>query len=244
MRVIVDLALREPAENLALEEAILRTYASDLVPPTLRIWRNPRSIVIGRGQRPEEEADLELCRRFHIPVVRRPSGGGAVYHHPGNLNFSLFLPLDGPWNDVRRAHGLVGELLAEALRARWGLRAEVKEGAVFVEGLKVSGMAQFRHRGLLYHGTLILWEDRLPMERVLKALQPGYSPSGVPSNPSPTGSISGILGRKVEIEEGVRLLLRAFRPLGIPRAGEVSLREWALAWSLAPKWTVPQPPGT
>ncbi len=239
MRVIIDFALRDPAENLALEDAILRSYGADRVPPTLRIWRNPRCVVIGRGQRPEDEADLEFCSRHRIPVVRRPSGGGAVYHHPGNLNFSLFLPLDGPWEDVRRAHELVGELLAAALEERLGLRVEVREGSVFAGGLKISGMAQYRRRGLLYHGTLILWEDRVPMDRVLLALRPGYSPSGVPSRPSPTGSLSGILGREVSLEEGARLLLAAFRPLGRFGREEISLREWALAWSLLPEYRSP-----
>lgn len=234
MRVILDLSLRDPAENLALEEAILRSYGADRVPPTLRIWRNPRCVVVGRGQHPEDEADLDFCRRHRIPVVKRPSGGGAVYHHPGNLNFSLFLPLDGPWRDVRRAHELVGGLLCEALGREFGLRAESREGSVFAGGLKVSGMAQYRHRGLLYHGTLLLREDRVPMERVLLALRPGYSPSGVPSRPSPTGSLSELLGREVSVEEGVRLLLAAFRPLGRYGRGEISLREWALAWSLLP----------
>ncbi len=236
MRVILDLALRDPAENMALEEAILRTYGADKVPPTLRIWRNPRCVVIGRGQNPEDEADLDFCNRYRIPVVKRPSGGGAVYHHPGNLNFSLFLPLDGPWRDVRRAHELVGTLLAKALEERFGLRAEIEEGSLFVSDLKISGMAQYRRRGLLYHGTLLLWEDRVPMEKVLLALRPGYSPSGVPSRPSPTGSLSKLVGRKVSLEEGVRLLLSAFKALGRYGKGEVSLREWALAWSLLPDY--------
>lgn len=236
MRVILDLSLRDPAENLALEEAILRSYGDDKVPPTLRIWRNPRCVVIGRGQNPEEEADLDFCRRYRIPVVRRQSGGGAVYHHPGNLNFSLFLPLDGPWRDVKRAHEEIGGLLAGALEDRFGLRAEFAEGSLFVAGLKVSGMAQYRRRGLLYHGTLLLWDDRVPMEKVLLALRPGYSPSGVPSRPSPTGSLSSLLGRGVSLEEGVRLLLSAFKPLGRYGRGEVSLREWALAWSLLPEY--------
>jgi len=95
VRVLLDLGFRDPRENLALEEAILRAVGEGEQPPTLRIWRNPRCVVIGRGQRPEEEADLAACERLRIPVLKRPSGGGAVYHHPGNLNFSLFLPLSG-----------------------------------------------------------------------------------------------------------------------------------------------------
>lgn len=231
MRVIIDFSLRDPAENLALEEAILKSYEENRVPPTLRIWRNPRCVVIGRGQNPEDEADLEFCRRYRIPIVRRPSGGGAVYHHPGNLNFSLFLPLDGPWAEVRRAYETIGGLLAEALEKRLGLKARVEKSSMLVEGLKISGMAQYRRRGLLFHGTLLLWDDRIPMERVLLALRPGYSPSGVPSQPGPTGSLTGILGKRVSLEEGARILLTAFKPLGRFGREEISLREWAVAWT-------------
>ncbi len=231
MRVIIDFSLRDPAENLALEESILRSYGEDRVPPTLRIWRNPRCVVIGRGQNPKDEADLDFCRRYRIPVVRRPSGGGAVYHHPGNLNFSLILPLDGPWADVRKAYEIIGGLLAEALGERLGLRARVNGSSVLVGDLKVSGMAQYRRRGLLFHGTLLLWDDRIPMEKVLLALRPGYSPSGVPSQPGPTGSLAGILKRDVTLEEGTRLILSAFKPLGRYGREEISLREWAMAWT-------------
>jgi lipoate-protein ligase A len=228
MRVILNLGFSEPSQAVGLDEAILRTVGEGVQPPTLRIWRNPRCVVIGRGQRPEEEADLEFCHRHRIPVVRRASGGGAVYHHPGNLNFSLFLPLTGRWRSVRQTHDYLGSLLAGELR-RLGLPASVEEGGVYVDGRKVSGSAQLRRRGLLYHGTLILWEDRIHLSQVLLALRPGYRPSGVPSRPSPTGSLSSLLEQRVSLEEGVRLLLSAFRPLGTYGRGEPSLREWALA---------------
>ncbi|HEC63586.1 MAG TPA: lipoate--protein ligase family protein [Candidatus Acetothermia bacterium] len=233
MRVILNLGFFDPVSAVSLDEAILRTVGEGVEPPTLRIWRNPRCVVIGRGQRPEEEADLVFCRRHRIPVVRRASGGGAVYHHPGNLNFSLFLPLTGRWRSVRETHLYLGGLVAGELR-RLGLPATAEEGGVYVGGQKVSGTAQLRRRGLLYHGTLILWEDRIPQHQVLLALRPGYSPSGVPSRPSPTGSLSTLLGRRMGLEEGVRLLLSAFRPLGTYGRGEPSLREWALALNQQP----------
>jgi lipoate-protein ligase A len=173
MRVLIDLAFRDPALNLALEEAILDGVRRELVPPTLRIWRNPRCVVVGRGQKPEEEVDLELARRWRIRVVVRPSGGGTVYHHPGNLLFSLFLPLTGKWRSVRESQEELSGLLAEALHQQFQLATEVKEGGVFVGGKKVSGSAQLRRGALLHHGTLLLAPDVIPMEKVLRAMQPG-----------------------------------------------------------------------
>ncbi|MEN3010329.1 MAG: lipoate--protein ligase family protein [Candidatus Bipolaricaulaceae bacterium] len=229
MRVLLDLAFRDPALNLALEEAILDGVRRELVPPTLRVWRNPRCVVVGRGQKPEEEVDLELAQRWRIRVVVRPSGGGTVYHHPGNLLFSLFLPLTGKWRSVQESQAELAGLLAEALRREFGLSVEVQDGGLFVEGRKISGSAQLRRGALLHHGTLLLSPDVIPMERVLRALQPGYAPSGVPSRPVPVTDLSTLLGRRVSVEEGVRLILEAFRPLGALRPASLSLREWALA---------------
>jgi len=229
MRALLDLVWRSPQENLALEEAILRAVGEGDQPPTLRIWRNGRCVVIGRGQRPEDEVDLVLCQRFRIPVVRRPSGGGAVYHHPGNLNFSLFLPLTGPWSSVKGSQARLAGLLAAELRRRFSLPAVARDGGVYVWGKKVSGSAQLRRRALLHHGTLLLWRDRIPVEQLLLALRPGYSPTQVPSRPAPVGDLSSLLGRKVTLEDGVRTVLSAFQPLGRPSLERLSLREWALA---------------
>ncbi|MCR4392524.1 MAG: lipoate--protein ligase family protein [Candidatus Acetothermia bacterium] len=233
MRVLLDLAFRDPTVNLGLEEAILAQVAEGRMPPTLRIWRNGRCVVVGRGQRAEDEADLALCERYRVPVLKRPSGGGAVYHHPGNLNFSLYLPLSGPWASVRGSQNRLSGLLAGAIRDRFGLPAEAREGAVFVGEPKVSGSAQLRRRALLHHGTLLLWPDALSMDSLLLALRPGYAPTGVPSHPAPVGHLSTLTGREVTVEDGIRTILEAFRPLGVPAVEAISLREWALAHGLA-----------
>ncbi|MGC9529758.1 MAG: lipoate--protein ligase family protein [Candidatus Bipolaricaulaceae bacterium] len=229
----MDLGFLPPAHNLALEEVILGEVAAGRAPPTLRIWRNPRCVVVGRGQRAAEEADLASCMELGIPVLKRATGGGAVYHHPGNLNFSLFLPLSGPWSTVRSAQDRLTGLLAQEIGRRWGLAAEARGGAVVAAGVKLSGSAQLRRRALLHHGTLLVKADRIPMGAVLLALRPGYAPSGVPSCPHPVGDLTALCGRAVSLEEGVRALLRAFRPLGRPTPATPSLREWALAWAAA-----------
>jgi lipoate-protein ligase A len=229
MRVLLDLGYRDPRENLALEEAILRAVGEGREPPTLRLWRNPRCVVIGRGQDPEAEVDLAAARKLGIPVVRRPSGGGAVYHHPGNLNFSLFLPLTGRWRSAAGSRAYLASLLADSLSRRFGLLAEARAGDVYVRGMKVSGSAQLRRRALLHHGTLLLWPDEVPFGELLLALRPGYRPRGVASRPAPTGDLSTLLGRRVSVEAGLRALLEAFRPLGVQALEPLSLREWALA---------------
>ncbi len=231
MRVILDLEYRDPLLNLALDEAILGEVARG-GEPTLRVWRNGRCVVVGRGQWIEDEADLAACARLRIPVLRRPSGGGTVYHHPGNLNFSLFLPLVPPWTSVRASSDRIAGLLARALEGRLGVEAEGQGGAVFVRGLKVSGSAQLRRRALLHHGTLLCWRDEVPMEDLLLAHRPGYAPRGVPSRPAPVGDLSSLVGQAVTVEDGIRAVLEAFRPLGRAELGAISLQEWALADAL------------
>lgn len=232
MRVLLDLAFRDPHLNLALDEAILGEVGRGKAEPTLRVWRNPRCVVVGRGQRIEDEADLALCRRLGIPVLRRPSGGGAVVHHAGNLNFSLFLPLAGQWTSVQESRDYLTGLLASALRERLGIEAEPREGAIFVAQAKVSGSAQLRRRALLHHGTLLWAPDKIAMEDLLLAHRSGYSPQGVPSRPTAVGDLSSLTGRAVTIEDGVGAILAAFRPLGRAGLGEISLGEWAVADAL------------
>ncbi len=242
MRVLIDPAFLSPAQQLALEQAVLSLVAEGDVPPSLRLWRNGRCVVVGRSQRVEDEVDLPLCGALDVPVLRRASGGGAVYHHPGNLNFSLYLPLTGRWTSVRGSQAELSGLLAEALQRRLGVVTEARAGAVFMDGFKVSGSAQLRRRALLHHGTLLLWSDRLDMARLLRAMQPGYRPRAVPSHPAPTADLSGLTGRPVTLHEGLGLVLSAYRSLGVLRVQPLTLREWARADAIEqasrrPLWT-------
>ncbi len=232
MRVILDLAYCSPTLALALEEAILAALASAAAPPTLRVWRNPRCVVIGRGQAPDREADLIACRRLGVPVVQRGSGGGAVYHHPGNLNFSLFLPLQGRWRDARDTQEYLACLLAQELVSRWGLPAYTDAGGVYVDGLKVSGSAQLRRGALLHHGTLLVQQDHVSMDTVLLAHRAAYVPSAVASRPAPVTSLSHLVGRTLTVEEGVRAVLSAYSAVGDYVPGALSLRELARAFAL------------
>jgi len=229
MRTLLDLSYRDPGLNLALDEVILEAVARGETPPTLRLWRNPRCVVVGRGQRVEDEVDLAACQDLRIPVLQRASGGGTVYHHPGNLNFSLFLPLVSPWTSVRESRNTVSRLLAQAIQERLGVKADERDGSVFVCGAKVSGSAQLRRRALLHHGTLLFAPDGVKMEDILLAHRAGYRPRGVPSRPSVVSDLSSLTWHEVTIEGVICTVLDAFRPLGGACRGAIYLREWALA---------------
>ena len=84
--LILANSLNSPEENLSFEEYYFNVFEED----TLRIWRNPASVIIGKHQNAFSEANLNFCHQNQIPIVRRISGGGTVFHDLGNINFSFF----------------------------------------------------------------------------------------------------------------------------------------------------------
>ncbi|MGE5291150.1 MAG: biotin/lipoate A/B protein ligase family protein [Micromonosporaceae bacterium] len=157
--------------NLAVEEALVRAGP---MRPLLRVWRSGQCVVVGRGQRVEREVNLAACSRGGVPVLRRASGGGTVYHDLGNLNISMAVPGYVPW----LSRDLI-ELVAAAIE-RLGLAPSIGERGVFVGGCKVSGLAaQLTRGGSLAHATLLV---TTPAARVLRFLAPA------PPSPRPLDS--------------------------------------------------------
>lgn len=168
--LVADVPDADPARNLALEEALVRA-----VPPVplLRIWQNEACVVLGRGQQPGREADLAACAACGVPVLRRASGGGTVYHDLGNLNITVAVPGWAP-----RLAGDLAALVAGVLR-RLGVVPAVTERGVFAGPAKVSGLAAHITRAAtLAHATLLV---TTPAGRVQKFLAPA-PPEARPSD--------------------------------------------------------------
>lgn len=141
---------RDPYYNLAFEEYVLthRTRGDYLL-----LWQNDNTIVVGQNQNTEAEINRPFVEAHHIHVVRRSTGGGAVYHDLGNLNYS-FITDAGDRAALSMAR--FTQPVVEALRGL-GLQAEASgRNDILVEGRKVSGTAQ-RLWGdrILHHGTLL-----------------------------------------------------------------------------------------
>ena len=141
---------RDPAYNLAFEETVLRQRTQG---DYLLLWQNDNTIVIGQNQNAEAEINRAFVETHGIHVVRRTTGGGAVYHDLGNLNYS-FITDSG--DAERLAMERFTRPVVEALRGL-GLQAEASgRNDILVEGRKVSGTAQrLLGKRILHHGTLL-----------------------------------------------------------------------------------------
>ncbi len=192
LRLIRDLTPTSPAEGLALEEAILEHICQGGT-DTLRFWVNERAVIIGRSQAVASEVDLVQAQQLSIPVLRRISGGGAVYHYPGNLNLSLFLADARQLGTVIDTFYRLGKAIISAL-SPLGINASVRENNLFIADKKIGGAAQARRgTALLYHTTLLVAPDTIPMELLLLAMQSGYTSTRVLSHPRATTTLTKIV---------------------------------------------------
>jgi lipoate-protein ligase A len=175
---LLEVDLYDPFANMALEEALFR----ELKTPTLRVWRNQKSVVIGRAQMADLETDLRYCRAHSIPVVRRFTAGGAVYNGPGNLNWSFFIPRGAESGSMRTGDpkGVFESFAAIVVSSLKRCGADCRfrpPNSIADEVGKVSGMAAYISRdAVLCHGTLLMDAD---LEEVRRLTTP--SPETVPS---------------------------------------------------------------
>jgi lipoate-protein ligase A len=151
--------------NLALEEYVLRRMMTE--EDILLFYVNAPSIIIGRNQNTIEEIDSDVVAARGIRVVRRISGGGAVYHDLGNLNFSFMTrDVHGRFNRYDTFNGPVVDVLRSL-----GVPAELSgRNDILAGGRKISGNAQFASAGRMFsHGTLLLNAN---LDDVTAALRP------------------------------------------------------------------------
>jgi lipoate-protein ligase A len=158
----LDLTLPTPAENLALDEALLdEAEAAGRPTETLRIWEPPVPVVVvGRSSKIAAEVNVDACRCRGIPILRRTSGGAAVVTGPGCLMYALILSyqMRPALRAVDAAHQFVLSTIARALGASvpgvaW---RGISDLAFAPRGLKFSGNSmRLKHDHLLYHGTLL-----------------------------------------------------------------------------------------
>lgn len=151
----------DPYINLSTEKWLLRSldYQNSEI---LFLYKNAPSVIIGRFQNPWLECDLEKMNDNRIPLVRRESGGGAVYHDSGNLNFSFITEKDKLIKEERT------EIVLRALKSL-GIDARAGDrNDLFIGIKKISGSAgKYTSKRALHHGTLLINTDLNALESYL-----------------------------------------------------------------------------
>jgi lipoate-protein ligase A len=203
MRFIDNRGVTDPRINLALEEYVLRHVEQD--DTFLLFYINEPSIIIGRNQNTLEEINHEYVRDHGIHVVRRISGGGAVYHDLGNLNFSIIAPYSperfNRYDEFTRP-------VVEVLRTL-GVPAELSgRNDIVAGGRKISGNAQFSTgKRMFSHGT-VLFDSKLDdVVAALNVKMGKIESKGLKSVRSRVANISEFLARPLEIAEFRGLIL-------------------------------------
>lgn len=194
----------DPAWNLALEQHLFDTVGRER--DMFLLWQNRDAVVVGRHQNTAAEVDGEAVRAHGIKVVRRLSGGGAVYHDLGNLNFTF---LAGAGETAALDLGRFCQAVAEALGAL-GVRAERSgRNDLTVDGCKFSGSAQYRRDGrVIHHGTILFDADLGMVGRVLRPAPEKLESKGVASVRSRVTNLRPYLPAGTTLEEFKALLTR------------------------------------
>lgn len=162
--------------NLAAEEYIFTSL--DREQEYLLLWQNQNAVVVGKHQNTIEEINNAYVKEHGVQVVRRLSGGGAVYHDLGNLNYSFIVNAPtGRYNFREMSQPVVYTLIRLGVNVEFSGRNDL-----VIDGKKISGSAQFIRRGrILHHGTLLFHSDLDQISRVLAVKDDKIASKGVKS---------------------------------------------------------------
>jgi lipoate-protein ligase A len=171
----LDIEYRNPYRNMAVDEALLIAVDRNIAPNTLHFWRNLNAVVVGRSQSIEKEVSIEACKKYGTSVVRRFTGGGAVYQDQGNLNWTVVLRRDHPLAKVKgilEVFKVFSSPILDGIKTL-EIRAEFKPpNSIFVGDKKISGMAaHIKREAILCHGTLLVNTDLNRLTGVLKLVK-------------------------------------------------------------------------
>lgn len=186
----------DAAFNLALEERLMQNC-----PPgecIFSLWQSDRAVLVGRWQNTLSQIHAEYVRSEKIPVVRRITGGGAVYQDLGNVNYSFIRRGQKTDADFKKMTRIIIEALG-----KFGVNAEFNSrNDITVNGCKISGNAVNIHGGVvLHHGTLLLCSDFEQMEKTLNVNKEKLASKGVKSVSARVGNLVDFLPRPLSMAQ-------------------------------------------
>lgn len=206
MKIILSNS-NDPYYNLSLEETLLKD--ENINEDIVLIYINHNSIIIGRNQNAHEEINSEFVDDNNIKLVRRVSGGGAVFHDKGNVCFSFITNKEG------NSYARFLEPIIMFLKSL-GLNANFKgKNDLVIDDFKVSGNAQYIHKNrMFHHGTLLFDTDLTVLGNALKVNKLKLESKGIKSARQRVSNISSLLKDDMESKEFANSLVSFFENKG------------------------------
>lgn len=230
---VIDTGIREGRRQIAFDQALIELHKAGRVPDTIRFLRFPPTALIGRHQALSREVKLDYCRAHNVGVVRRITGGGAIYFDEGQLGWELV------FHRATLGIGSLGELaraLCEAAAAglsRLGVEARYRpRNDIEVGGRKISGTGGFFDEDtLFYQGTVLVDMNAADMVAALNVARAKLEKRSLDSAAQRVVTLKELLGRAPDIAAIQQALVAGFAErLGIaPQWGAISAEEEALA---------------
>lgn len=211
--VYIEVSTTDPTFNLALEEYVFEKMPRDR--EYFLTWRNDNAIIVGRHQNTAAEINEEFVKEKNIKVVRRLSGGGAVYHDLGNLNFTFIVDAQpGQKVDLRKFCQPIADTLCAL-----GANATVDgRNDILIDGMKVSGNAQYVRQGrVMHHGTILFDSDMSVLGQALIPDPAKQQAKGVKSVRSRVTNVRQCLSQDMTLEEFRDVLSKSLMAEGFER---------------------------
>ena len=234
----------DPFYNQAFEEFVFETFRDDDV---FLLWQNSPAVIVGSYQNICREVHVETLRKLGIPIVRRMSGGGTVYHDLGNVNYTYITSQDGLVDYDRCLQPVIDALNDIGVPARKNRTCDIAIG-----DRKISGSAQRAAGGrILHHGTLLFQSDLAVLDKITTHHKTDcFQSKGTVSAICSVTNIADHLAVPMTLEEFRTRLLDRMVPPGSPRLtltpeqeAEVcrlrdeKYRSWAWTWGKTPAFT-------
>ena len=178
---------------MACEEYLMNISSE----PTVMLWKNDRAVIIGKNQNAEETVNFDYTQKNGIAVVRRLTGGGAVFHDLGNINYTFIMPKAlSPENFSEFSRPVIEALDGIGITAECSGRNDIT-----VNGKKISGTARCEYRGkagdvIMHHGTLLFSANMDELSAALKTDEAKIRSKGIKSVSARVANIKEFLPQK------------------------------------------------
>jgi len=187
-----------PYFNLALEQYLLESFNHDCI----TLWRNSKTVVVGRNQNTSAEINRDYTNIHKIAVVRRLTGGGAVFHDSGNVNYTVISSDTSQFNNYSFfTDDLIGFLSSLGISANLSGRNDIE-----CDGVKISGNAQCIHKNrLMHHGCILFDSDLKTLIGCLNVKREKFEDKAVKSISSRVVNISSLMQKKISTNQFVAM---------------------------------------